>query len=154
MAEYEIIFKDNSQEVLSALERGLYAAYEAVGQAMETHVKENCPVGTPESTSIKNYHGGSLRRSITHKVVDDSVYVGTNMRSPDNSPYPLFVEYGTGIYADDGKGRKSPWIWRDKNGRYHYTRGIKPTHFMRNAVYSDAHIKEYKAILKSYLKNG
>lgn len=89
MADFDITLIDNSQEVLSALERGLYAAYEAVGQAMETHVKENCPVGTPESTSIKNYHGGSLRRSITHKVVGDEVYVGTNMRSPDNAPYPV-----------------------------------------------------------------
>ncbi len=154
MADFEIELTDHTDELLTVLEHNIAAAYEAVGWAMETHVKEACPVGTPESTSIKNYHGGSLRKSITHKVVDDMVYVGTNMKAPNNSPYPFFVEFGTGIYATDGNGRKSPWIWKDKNGKYHYTRGIKPRHFMRNAVSSAKHIKEYKEIIKNQLKNG
>src|SRR5260221_2864243 len=34
--------------------------------------KKNCPVGTPESTGIKGYHGGRLRQSI---MVDNSVFL-------------------------------------------------------------------------------
>ena len=52
--------------------------------------KINCPVGTPESTGIKNYHGGRLRASIQ---VDNSVElestVGTNVY------YSLWVHEGT-----------------------------------------------------------
>jgi len=39
--------------------------------------------------------------------------------------YAIYVEYGTGIYAKDGNGRKTPWVYySDKLGRYVYTRGI------------------------------
>ena len=148
---FEITLNDSSGEILAALTEHLAAANEAVGLAMEAHVKEGAPVGTPASTSIKNYHGGSLRKSITHKVIDNTVYVGTNMKAPNGSSYPVFVELGTGIYATDGNGRKSPWVWRDKNGKFHYTRGIKPTHFMRNALSSPEHIKEYKEIYENTL---
>jgi HK97 gp10 family phage protein len=51
--------------------------------------KQNCPVGTPESTGIKGYHGGRLRQSIQ---VDSSFLtftVGTNVF------YAIFVEKGT-----------------------------------------------------------
>ena len=52
--------------------------------------KKNCPVGTPESTGIKNYHGGRLRQSI---MVDNSTFlestVGTNVY------YAIFVHEGT-----------------------------------------------------------
>ena len=131
---FELNISNNFNAALAQLEKNVAAANEAVGMAMETHVKEGCPVGTPESTMIKNYHGGSLRKSITHKVIGKEVYVGTNLRV-NKAPYPVYVELGTGIYATDGKGRKS-----------HFTRGIKPRHFMRNALTKPEHIKEYKEI--------
>lgn len=151
---FDIQISDNFEAVLAELEKNVTAANEAVGLAAEAHVVEGAPVGTPESTSIKNYHGGSLRKSITHKVIGDTVYVGTNMRAPNGAAYGVYVELGTGIYATDGKGRKSPWVWRDKNGKYHFTRGIKPTHFMRNALSRADHIKEYKKIYENQLKKG
>ena len=151
---FEIVLSDNSDLILQAFEENLAAANEAVGLAMETHVKEGAPVGTPESTSVKHYHGGSLRKSITHKVINNTVYVGTNMRAPNGSAYPLFVELGTGIYATEGNGRKSPWVWRDKNGKYHFTRGMKPRHFMRNALSRADHIKKYIDIYENQLKKG
>lgn len=150
---FELDISNNFNAALAQLEKNVAAANEAVGMAMETHVKEGCPVGTPESTMIKNYHGGSLRKSITHKVIGKEVYVGTNLRV-NKAPYPVYVELGTGIYATDGKGRKSPWVWRDKNGKYHFTRGIKPRHFMRNALTKPEHIKEYKEIYEEQLKKG
>ena len=151
---FEVTLNDFSDETLQAFYENLAAANEAVGLAMEAHVKEGAPVGTPESTSIKNYHGGAMRKSITHKVIENTVYVGTNMKAPNGAPYPIYVELGTGIYAANGDGRKSPWVWRDKNGKFHYTRGIKPTHFMRNALSSLEHIEEYKEIYENQLSKG
>ena len=79
MAEFEVILTDNSDELLRQMEKLTVVALEAVGQTGERHAKEGARVGTTRSTGIKNYHGGSLRKSITHKVVAHDVYIGTNM---------------------------------------------------------------------------
>lgn len=153
----EIQITDNSAFVLSELEKQKHAILEAIGLSAEAHAKESAPVGTPESTGIQNYHGGTLRKSLSHKVVNDEVYVGTNasvMQNGKRVSYPIFVEFGTGVYASDGNGRKSPWTWYDKNGKAHWTQGIKPTHFLRNAVSSREHIAEYKKIIERMLKNS
>ena len=151
---FELELFDNTDLILAEFQRNVDAANEAVGQAMEAHVVENTPVGTPDTTSIENYHGGSLRKSITHKVIGNTVFVGTNMTAPNGAPYPIYAELGTGIYAAGGNGRKSPWVWRDKNGKYHFTRGMKPKHFMKNALSRRDHIEEYKNIYENQLKKG
>ncbi len=59
--------KDNSAEVIAALKRAKKNGLEAVGMRAETHAKEKTPVDT-----------GRLRNSMSHKVVGDDVYIGTN----------------------------------------------------------------------------
>lgn len=128
---------DNSQEVLRAAKEQLLIALNAIGQEAEGYAKEKSLVDT-----------GRLRNSITFTVVDDeiSLYVGTNVE------YAPYVELGTGIYADDGAGRKTPWYYySEKLGRYVLTRGIKPTHFLRDALAN--HAEHYKAILEAALKS-
>lgn len=152
MADFEVKITDNSQMILREFEHLTEAALEAVGLAATAHAVEGCPVGTTESTHIKNYHGGGLRKSLTHKVIGNDVYVGTNYSvTHDGRRIAVgpFVEYGTGIYAADGNGRKSPWVWIDKNGKGHYTHGMKPRHFLRNALSNPSHIREYKHILQA-----
>lgn len=152
---FQLKINNDFNGVLDHLERQIETANEAVGLMAESHVVQNAPVGTPESTGVKNYHGGSLRKSITHKVIGNTVYVGTNMSVMQNGKrvsYPLFVELGTGVYAPEGNGRKSPWVWVDKNGKGHYTKGMKPRHFLRNALSKQSHINEYKKIYAEYLK--
>lgn len=155
MAEFEVTVSNNVLEVLAELDKLTNTALEAIGQTGERHAKEGAPVGTTRSTGIKNYHGGSLRKSLTHKVVGDDVYIGTNMSVQHNGvrhSYPIYVEMGTGIYAAEGNGRKSPWRWQDKNGDWHYTHGIKPTHFLKNALSSPKHVAEYRHIMESVYK--
>ncbi len=48
--------------------------------------------------------------------------------------YAPYVHYGTGIFAQDGKGRKTPWIYEDANGRFHKTVGQKPKPYLVNAL--------------------
>ena len=153
---FEITINDNADGILAEFQANLAGALEAVGLEMEGDVVANAPVGSPASTGIKQYHGGALKESITHKVVGDTVYVGTNLKAgpsapfPGGTPYPVCVELGTGIFAEGGRGRQNPWTWRDKNGKFHYTHGIKPTHFMRNALQRNDHIEKYKRILEKY----
>ena len=141
---FQIDFTDNSAQVLYEFDKACAAGLEEVGIRAEGYAAENAPVGTTESTNIQNYSGGTLRQSITHKVVDYEVYIGTNLY------YAPFVEHGTGIYADNGQGRKSPWVWRDKNGDYHWTRGIEPQHFLLKAV--TEHDNEYLNVLRDSFK--
>ena len=152
MAEFDFVIKNHSADIIKALERQGAAALEEIGLRAESYSKQKCPVGTPESTGIVGYVSSGLRKSITHKVINQEVYIGTNNKAPNGSPYPLYVEFGTGIYATDGKGRKSPWTWYDKNGKAHWTHGIKPVHYLRDAV-SD-HKDEYKKVLLKYLKGN
>lgn len=136
---------DNTNRILAEIREKIDTALNEVGERAVSHARENAPVGTPETTGIKNYHGGALRNSLEYKVIDNCVYVGTNLTA-NGAPYPVYVEYGTGIFAENG--RKTPWIWRDKNGKFHFTHGIKPTHFLRNAVQDNK--DEYLSIFKKY----
>lgn len=131
---------NNSGKLLQAVREYRDEKLEEIGQRAEDYAQRLTPVGTPESTGIAGYRGGTLRKSITHKVVDDTVYVGSNVE------YAPYVELGTGIYATDGNGRKSPWVWVDKNGKAHYTRGMKPNHMLKKSIAD--HLDEYKKIIK------
>ena len=131
---------NNSGKLLQAVREYRDEKLEEIGQRAEDYAQRLTPVGTPESTGIAGYRGGTLRKSITHKVVDDTVYVGSNVE------YAPYVELGTGIYATDGNGRKSPWVWVDKNGKAHYTRGMEPKHMLKKSIAD--HLDEYKKIIK------
>jgi len=119
--------------VLREFEADKEAALEAIGITAEGFSKKLTPVDT-----------GTLRNSISHAVHKDDVYIGTNQ------PYAVFVEYGTGIYASDGNGRKSPWGYYDRDGKYHVTRGQKPHHMLKKAA--TEHTEEYKRILNGKFK--
>ena len=91
---------------------------------VEGEAKKNCPVDE-----------GLLRASITHEVKTDGQkitgYIGSNL---DYAPY---VHYGTGIYAENGQGRKTPWIWYGDSVKWrggHWTKGQKPKPFLREAM--------------------
>lgn len=70
-------FKDNTDEVLSALERAKKRGLEAIGLTAEGHAKKETPVDT-----------GRLRNSISHTTDDEAEYIGTNVE------YAPYVELG------------------------------------------------------------
>lgn len=92
MADKDIrVINDNTAMVKFMLDQQIRNAMDAIGQACEDYAKLKCPVGTPESTGIPNYKGGTLRNSITHAVSSDgkTVVVGSNVK------YAPYVEFGT-----------------------------------------------------------
>ena len=70
-------FKDNSDEVLAALESAKKRGLEAIGLTAEGHAKKETPVDT-----------GRLRNSISHATDDEAAYIGTNVE------YAPYVELG------------------------------------------------------------
>ena len=70
-------YKDNTNEVLSALERAKKRGLEAIGLTAEGHAKKETPVDT-----------GRLRNCISHATDDEAAYIGTNVE------YAPYVELG------------------------------------------------------------
>lgn len=88
---------------------------------------------------------GELRRSITSKVENFEGVVYTPLE------YAPYVEYGTGLFAEDG-GRQTPWAYEDEeSGEWIYTRGQKPQPYMRPAL--DENRQEIVRIIKEGLVN-
>lgn len=85
MADIQVT--DNSGAVISEMEKAVEIALKKIGMKAEGYAKLGCPVGTPESTGIPGYIGGTLRNSITYDVDDDAVYIGTNVK------YAVYVEF-------------------------------------------------------------
>lgn len=87
---------------------------------VEAQAKRDCPEDM-----------GVLRASITSEteVTADAVIgrIGSNLE------YAPYVHNGTGIYAVEGNGRKTPWKFRVRAGKYkgwHVTVGQRPKQFL------------------------
>lgn len=72
--------KDNTDEVLSALEKAKKRGLEAIGLVAEGHAKKITPVDTGRL---------QLRNSISHATDDEAAYIGTNVE------YAPYVELGS-----------------------------------------------------------
>lgn len=109
----------------------------ALGKAcaiVERSAKEKAPKGT-----------GELRRSITSRVEDEGGLVGVVFTPLEYAPY---VEYGTGLFAENGGRTDVPWSYKDDEGEWHSTSGQHPHPFMRPAL------NENRQRIKEILKEG
>ena len=48
--------------------------------------------------------------------------------------YAIYVHFGTGVYAEGGKGRKTLWLFEDKQGVTHRTTGQQPQPYLTEAL--------------------
>lgn len=113
-------------EVLASIDRmGDTQKFEmAVGKAcalIERAAKEKAPKGT-----------GELRRSITSEVKNTGEDIEGVVFTP--LEYAPYVEYGTGLFAENGGRTDVPWRYQDDKGEWHTTSGQHPQPFMRPAV--------------------
>lgn len=109
---------------------------EALGQAcalVERSAKEKAPKDT-----------GALRGSITSEVQGLEGVVFTPLE------YAPYVEYGTGLFAENGGRQDVPWHYKDDKGEWHTTSGQHPQPFMRPAL--EENREEIIRMLKEALK--
>ncbi|HBV83578.1 MAG TPA: hypothetical protein DEB74_12485 [Lachnospiraceae bacterium] len=129
---------DNSAFVQSMAEAAMQIISETARRmsiaclVVEEEAKGGCPVDM-----------GILRASITSAVevsgTEITGYIGSNLE------YAPYVHNGTGIYAKDGNGRKRPWGYEAKAGKYkgfHWTRGQRPQPFLQKAVFKSKNAVE------------
>ena len=92
---------------------------------------------------------GELRRSITSKVdVGASEVTGVIFTPLEYAPY---IEYGTGLFAENGGRKDVPWNYQDDEGNWHSTSGMKPQPYMRPALNENR--EEILRILKEGTNN-
>ena len=134
MSDYKI---EGLDEVLASFDEigdttNLESALGKACALVERSAKQKAPKGN-----------GDLRRSITSRIEDNIGIVFTPLE------YAPYVEYGTGLFAEGGNGRKeTPWWYKDDEGVWHSTSGMHPSPFLRPAL------EENKEQIKELLKGG
>lgn len=117
-----IQFDDYSMQVKTALKDTALAFLEEAGGEVEAQTKRNCTVVT-----------GKTKGSFQHTVDEGSltVAIGSDYENA------IWEEFGTGIYALNGDGRKDvPWIYYDEQGEKHISFGKRPKRMLWNAFQS------------------
>ena len=111
-------FVDNSEAVKRELERAAIRGLIKASLLVEGQAVLLAPVDK-----------GGLRDSIGYKVDESELvaYVGTNC------DYAIYVEFGTGEFAENGNGRKGGWVYKTPNGEVHFTYGMPPQPYLRPA---------------------
>lgn len=142
--KYDIKFTDNTPRLHEALDSWAERVLTLWGMTVQDYAQLLVPTGTADSTGIEGYVGGALKQSLTFvlDLAKKTVTIGSDLF------YSLLVELGTGIFAEKGNGRKTPWVWKDFNGKWHFTRGMRAANegkgFLRPAV--EDHIDELREI--------
>lgn len=95
---------------------------------LEAALGKACALVERSAKQLAPKDTGALRRSITSKVEGDKGIVYTPLE------YAPYVEYGTGLFAENGGRKDVPWFFEDDKGEWHKTSGQKPQPFMRPAL--------------------
>lgn len=97
-------------------------------EAISNGLSKACAVVEADAKRKAPKGSGDLRRSIESKVEGDRGIVFTPLE------YAPYVEYGTGLFAESGGRTNVPWVYKDDEGNWHSTSGMKPHPYMRPAL--------------------
>lgn len=127
-----IKIEDHTDEVLEEMRKQLELGLASVGESMEGHAKDGCPVDT-----------GRLRDSIVYVTETSQGSPGPKAQDDDGIPHgtpdECEVQVGTNVvYAP----------YQEYGDSFSHTTG--GAHFLRNAAAN--HTAEYKSILEAALK--
>lgn len=119
-----------SWEGIDNFVRAAYDFEDEYLRAVKRVIAETAVLIQTQAQALAPFDEGALKRSIEIKFdangLKAEVIVGVE--------YAVYLEFGSGIYAESGNGRSTPWVyWSDKLNRYVYTRGIRSQPFFRPA---------------------
>lgn len=120
----EIVAIEIEQAAKDATEK-MKQNLEANGSVDTGKLKESIHYTFEEKGHTKGKWAGT--GSIVARIYADA-------KSDDGELYYEFVEYGTGVHNEHGDGRKTPWKWKDRHGKWHTTTGYQAKPFIRPAL--------------------
>ena len=91
-------------------------------------MRQRVPVDT---AATKASIGSHIAEATDTRVIDD---IGPE------TDYAVYLEYGTGEYAENRQGRKGGWRYKDAKGNWHFTLGARPQPFVRPTATADRKI--------------
>lgn len=98
-----------------------------------------------EAKARAPYYDGELRKKIVSRVEPERAIIAAT------APHSIYLEYGTGIHAEGGDGRKTPWVYfNQKLGEFFRTVGIRAQPYMRPAA--DKHRKKLTRMYRDLLR--
>lgn len=122
---YNKEFQNSFENATLKIIEGLAKNMELACLTVQRDAMKNCP-----------YDTGVLRAAMFYqvKLIDGKLIKGTVGNTMEYAPY---VHQGTGIYAIDGNGRKTPWNWGNRGsnkwpGRRGFSGG-RANPFLENA---------------------
>ena len=138
-------YKDNTDEVLDALERAKKRGLEAIGLTAEGHAKKKITEGKAVDT-------GRLRNSITYALAGEETHIKSYKADKGGKDRETYTYDGT---AD---GKKGSGVYIGTNVEYapgielgtHRSAGA--VHFLQDAVAN--HTDEYKKLMEDSMKNA
>ena len=138
-------YKDNTDEVLAALERAKKRGLEAIGLTAEGHAKKKI-------TEEKAVDTGRLRNSITYALAGEETHIKSYRADKGGKDRETYTYDGTA----DGKNGSGVYIGTNVE----YAPGIElgthrsagAVHFLQDAVAN--HTDEYKRIMEDSMKNA
>lgn len=111
------MLKDNSDEVKAGIREVQLKWLYAVGEILTSAIRPLIPVDL-----------GNLKTSLNYQIDEETLELVIGV-SPE---YAIYIEFGTGDYAENGKGRKGGWAYTDpKTGERVFTHGNHPQPYMR-----------------------
>jgi hypothetical protein len=141
MLEIEIIGVDNLTQLYAniseVLDNSIFQQAMIEGAMLvENRAKINLQemiYSHPESWYSRKMGGGLLGATQASRVVEkERDYIVASVIS--NVFYAIFVHNGTGIFASEGGGRTTPWIFADDEGNFHKTVGQEPKPYLTKAL--------------------
>lgn len=111
-------FHDYSMEVKTKINDALIAALHEASGEIVSQTARNTRVDTGQTKGSFEY------------VVDESKLESTIGSPLENA---IWEEFGTGLQALNGDGRKTAWRYQDARGNWHTTTGKKGTRAFFNA---------------------
>ena len=118
-----VVFKDYSKRVINKFNNNAVQWLEEASGELEAQTKRNTKVDT-----------GKTKGSWEHRVNESKMEAEVGSRYKN----ALWEEFGTGIYALNGDGRKDvPWVYKNpKDNKFYATVGKKPRRALFNAYTS------------------
>ena len=140
-----IEYRDNTEEVLKAMEAAIRRGNEAIGLAAEGHAKKKI-------TKAKAVDTGRLRNSITYALAGEETHVKSYKANKGGKERETYTYDGT------AEGEKGSGVYIGTNVEYapgielgtHRSAGA--VHFLQDAAAN--HSDEYKNLMEDSMKNA